>query len=264
MSIRSNTLFSILLAGLFTVGTALFVTDSADADNKLFVKDRKKYKKSVRTRMPPQFIIENLQKSLNAKSSEWDTFWQSFVIEDEDGAKEFLFIARSVEKPWAFGLLSDDCIKPQNFAELDKQVFTGGTPVRMDIMIGIRKKRSFFRYVVKVYEPMYSYWDNPCYVWNLPPGKADDEFYNKNYNMKIYSENIKKEIYKLARKFRKWKPPKKVRRIPKMKGAGVELVGGEASGLTDEERNLPIEDQEKILKKRSKSKKWKFWGRKKS
>jgi hypothetical protein len=248
-STRKN--FQIL--AVLVVGTAIILSQTARASDETLIKDRRPFGKTIRTRMPPQILIDVLQNDFNNMSIEWSTFWQNFVIEDDENKDEFVIIARSVPKLWAFGVLKEDCAKPENFEDLKKSVEKGGTPVRMDVLVGIRKKRSFFRYVITVYEPMHLFGRNPCYVWNLPPGKSGDKFYRENYTMEAYSKNLKKQVYDLVSRYSDWRPPKKVKKIPAIKGPGQELIGGEAEELTDEEKKLPLKEQEKILKERRKS-----------
>jgi hypothetical protein len=151
-------------------------------------------------------------------------------------------------------LSNTDCPQPENYNQLIQQITSGqGTPVQINVPIGIKKSRSWFRYVVTVYDPMYLYWKNPCYVWNLPPGKAKDKFYNKNYNMEAYAKNLKEQVYDLVKDFSHWSPPKKVKKIATMRGPGQELIGGGADDLlTDEEKKLPLAEQEKILQRKQK------------
>ena len=228
-----------------------------NASEDIMIKERKTYGKSIRTRMPPQILIDAVQNDLNKMSPEWSTFWQNFVVEDDQDRDEFVIIARSVEKPWAFGVLKVgmECVKPDNFDDLKSAVEKGGTPVRMDMLVGIKKRRFFFRYTINVYDPMYPFWKNPCYTWNLAPGKAKDKFYSENYTMEVYAKNLKQKVYDLVSSYSSWKPPKKVKKIPAIKGPGVELIGGEAEGLTDEEKKLSIKEQEKILEQKKNEKK---------
>lgn len=242
----------LLFSTIFLTGlTAPFL----HADTDVLIKDRKQFSKSIRTRMPPQIIIDAIQKDFQSHSPVWKTFWQTFVVEDDELKDEFVIIARSMEKPWAFGMLKEDCPKPVNYEDLKNQVETGGTPVRIDVLIGVKRKRSWFRYIINVYEPMYIYWKNPCYTWNLPPGKAKDDFYSKNYTMQVYAENLREKVYDLVKEYNNWKPSKQVKKIPAMKGSGKELIGGEAEELTDDEKKLSISEQEKIIEKRKKEKK---------
>ncbi|OGR96914.1 MAG: hypothetical protein A2902_00770 [Elusimicrobia bacterium RIFCSPLOWO2_01_FULL_64_13] len=244
---RSSWTFPLAAAALCLTAPA----GPAAASDQAFLKDRVKYGRTIRTRMPPQIILETLQKELGSMSPAWRTFWQNFIIEDDEGKDEFVLIARSVEKNWALATLSGDCPKPENYDQLQKDVAAGGTPVRLDVLVGVKKKRSWFRYVIQVYEPMYPFWKNPCYGWNLPPGTSADPFYKDNYAMAVYSKNMSEEISKLADSLKKWKPPKKVRKIPVMKGPGQVLIGGETNELlTDDELNLPVSEQEKILEKK--------------
>lgn len=232
------------------------------------VKERVPYKKVIRTRMPPSMFQDWVQKEFNASEDRWQTGWQTFVVDDEN-QDEYLVIARSKDRPWAFGVERNDCEKPDNIETLVSQVKEGGTPVHLDCILSIKKNRSFFRYQVTVYEPMYPYWKNPCYVWNLPPGTAKDEFYNKNYNTAAYSKNLREQIYELAQNLSEWRPPRKAKKIAAMKGPGQELIGGGDEILTDEEKKLPIAEQQKILesrrkeqgKEQKKSKKKGFWGK---
>lgn len=217
------------------------------------IKDRKPFSKTIRTRMPPQIVIEQIQAQFNAMSTGWGTSWQNFVIEDDPASDEFVIIARSVEKPWAFSLSKKDCPQPENYNQITQQITSGGTPVQINIPIGVKKNRSWFRYTVTVYDPMYLYWKNPCYIWNLPPGKAGDKFYNKNYNMEVYAKNLREQVYDVVKNFSEWKPPKKITKIAAMKGAGQELIGGNSDELlTEEEKKLPIAEQEKILERKQK------------
>ncbi|OGR53676.1 MAG: hypothetical protein A3I11_03460 [Elusimicrobia bacterium RIFCSPLOWO2_02_FULL_39_32] len=247
---------NLLIIFLFTT---LYFIPSIHAAIDTQIKERKQFGKSIRTRMPPQIIIDTVQKAFHARSPEWKTFWQTFVVEDDENKNEYVIVARSVEKPWAFSLNKGNCDKPENYEELMNQINSGGTPLRIDALIGVKKDRSWFRYTINIYEPMYSNWKNPCYLWNLPPGKGSDPFYNKNYNMQVYSQNLKKDIVELVKSFENWKPPKKPKKIPAIKGSGQEIIGGEADLLTDEERKLSIEEQEKILKNRVKEQKKKHW-----
>lgn len=240
---------------VFLCAVLLFSIELNASISDVLVQERKQFGKPIRTKMPPQLIIDTLQKQLDAVSPGWQTFWQNFVVEDDELKDEYLIIGRSVEKRWAFGVLDEDCPKPENFEQLKSEVRSGGTPVRMDLLIGIKKKRAWFRYVVNVYEPVYPYWKNPCYVWNLPPELSKDKFYNENYTMKVYSENLRKKVYLLVSELSGWKPPKQVEKIPAIKGSGKELIGGEAEELTDEEKALPLAKQEKILEKRRKERK---------
>ena len=240
-----------LLLVFLTLGFLVSSSPAAYSFDEMLIKNRKPYGKSIRTRMPPQVLIEAIQKDLDNRSLEWFTFWKIFVVEDDRDKDEFVIIARSSEKQWALGVLKDDCPKPENFEDLKKQVNEGGTPVRIDLLVGVKKNRSFFRYVINFYEPMYQFWTNPCYVWNLPPGTAKDKFYNENYTMGVYANNLRKMAYDLLSHYSEWKPPKYVKRIPVIKGPGQELIGGEAEEfLTDEERKLPLWEQERILEKR--------------
>lgn len=233
------------LVCVLSLNSALYATDTA-------IKERIPYKKPVRVRIPPQLLIDAIREEFQSKSPLWRTFWQNFVVEDDEIKDEFVIIARSVERNWAFAIIKEDCPKPFTYERLVEQVSTGGTPVRMDVLVGIKRKRSFFRYVVQVYQPMYEHWKNPCFVWNLPPGMAQDNFYKENYTMKSYSENLSKKVYDLVERYSRWKPPKQVTQIPAIRGKEVELIGGEAEELTDEEKLLPIFEQEKILEKRKK------------
>lgn len=228
---------------------------SAFAAVDVAVKERKPYGKSIRTRMPPQIVIETLQQQFKRIGPEIKTEWNNFVVEDEAIGDEFLIIARTRERKWAFAMLLENCPKPQDYEILNAQVSQGGTPVRLDVLIGVKRKRSWFRYVVNFYEPMFQYWTNPCYVWNLPPGSAADPFYGKNYRADIYSKNLIRQVYDHMQDYlSNWKPPKKTKRIAQMKGPGQELVGEAAESLTEEERALPIDQQEKILNARRKVK----------
>ncbi|OGR85320.1 MAG: hypothetical protein A2901_04570 [Elusimicrobia bacterium RIFCSPLOWO2_01_FULL_54_10] len=217
------------------------------------IKQKVAYKKSIRTRMPPSIFQDWVQKEFQASSSRWQTSWQTFVVDDQD-EDEYFVIARSQDRPWALGVERADCEKPQGFDTLLKQVKEGGTPLHMDCIVGIKKERSFFRYQVTVYEPMYPFWKSPCYVWNLPPGSSKDEFYEKNYTLSAYSDNLRDQVYNLVQNLSEWRPPKTARKISAMKGSGQELIGGESDLLTDEERKLPIKQQEKILENRRKDK----------
>lgn len=218
----------------------------------VLIKERKAYGKVIRTRMPPQIMIETIQKEFNIMSVDWKTTWQTFVIEDDEDKDEYVIIARSYPKKWAFGLTNKDCPKPENYDQLISDIGQGGTPVRMDMMVGVRKTRSFFRYVVTVYEPLYDHWKNPCYEWNLAPGKSSDPFYKENFNTREYAKNLQKLVYETVSKYDGWKSPAKLMKIPAMKGAGQELMGVEAETLTDDEKKLPIDEQEKLLEKRRK------------
>lgn len=240
---------------LFSVFILSFLIPCSFAAESL-IKDRISYGKVIRTRMPPQLMIEQIQKRFEEVSPRWMTFWQTFVIEDDPSKDEYVVIARSVEKPWAIALLKPECSKPENYEKLLKDIESGGTPVRMNVLIGIKRTRSWFRYTVTVYEPMYSYWkDDLCYEWNLPPEKSKDKFYGKNYTMRVYAKNLKKQVYELISIFGGWKSPKKLMKIPAMKGPGQELIGeGIDEMLTDKEKKLSVEEQEKIYEKRSKEK----------
>lgn len=226
---------------------------SAFAYRDVSLKERRAYKKVIRTRMPPSMFQEWVQNEFKAASGLWKTDWQTFVVDDQDpNSDEYFIIARTKDRPWAFGIEKNDCEKPENFETLKAEVDQNGTPVHMDCVLSIKKNKSFFRYQVTVYEPMYPFWKNPCYVWNLKPGTVKDEFYSKNYNMSVYARNLQDEIYELTSGLAEWRPPKKVKKISVMKGQGQELIGGESDQLTDEERKLPIQEQEKILKKKKK------------
>ncbi len=216
------------------------------------IKERKSYGKVIRTRMPPQIMIETIQKEFNLNAPRWKTTWQTFVVEDDQDKDEFVIIARSYPKLWAFGLTNSDCPKPENYDQLTNDIPQGGTPVRMDMIVGVKRTRSFFRYIVTVYEPMYDYWKNPCFEWNLSPGKANDAFYKDNYNTREYAKNLSKLVYETVDDYGGWKSPSKLMKIPAMRGAGQELMGEEADTLTNEEKKLPIEEQEKLLEKRRK------------
>ncbi|OGR87294.1 MAG: hypothetical protein A3A86_08495 [Elusimicrobia bacterium RIFCSPLOWO2_01_FULL_60_11] len=230
------------------------------------VKQRVPYKKVIRTRMPPSMFQDWVQKEFNASESRWQTGWQTFVVEDQ-GEDEYLVIARSKDRPWAFGVERADCEKPGNFEALVSQVKSGGTPVHMDVVLSIKKNRSFFRYPVTVYEPMYPFWQNPCYVWNLPPGTSKDEFYGSNYNMSVYSRKLRDQVYELAQDLSGWRPPRKTKAIPAMKGPGKELIGSDVDLLTDEEKKLPKKEQEMLMEKRrveqgqTEKKKKRFWSK---
>lgn len=243
---RFINLFASLPLCLFSI---IFLTTSAEASDTM-IKERIPYQKPIRVRIPPQLLIDALREEFQAKSPLWRTFWQNFVVEDDEVKDEFVIIARSVERNWAFGILREDCPKPYHYEQLRQQIEAGGTPVRLDVLVGIKRKRSFFRYVVQVYQPMYEYWKNPCYVWNLPPGMSQDSFYKENYTMKTYSDNLVKKVYDLVERYSKWRPPEQVTKIPAIRGRGEELIGGEAEDLTDEEKQLPLFEQEKILEKR--------------
>lgn len=219
----------------------------------VLIKERIQYGKSIRTRMPPQIMIDTIQQEFKAMSVLWGTSWQTFVVEDDESKDEFVIIARSTEKRWAFNLLKEDCPKPDNYEDLKNEINAGGTPVRMDMLIGVKKKRSFFRYVVNVYQPMYEHWKNPCYEWDFPPGKAKDKFYKDNYTMRVYSKNLSAQVYDILKNFSAWKPPKTLKTIPAIKGKGQELIGGDADELTDQEKALPISVQKKILEQRRKA-----------
>ncbi len=228
-------------------------TTSAFAYQDVSLKERKAYKKVIRTRMPPSMFQDWVQNEFKTASKRWETNWQTFVVDDQNdrNSDEYFLIARSQDKPWAFGVEKQDCEKPENFETLKSQVMEGGSPVHLDCVVGIKKNKSFFRYQVTVYEPMYPFWKSPCYIWNLPAGSLKDPFYAKNYNMSKYSKNMADNIYALlSESLSEWKPPKQTKKIPQMKGPGQELIGGESDTLTDEERKLPIQEQEKILKKR--------------
>lgn len=241
---KIKTLLSFGVLGLALASNGLAYKD-------VDVKQRKPVKKVIRTRMPPSMFQEWVQNEFKAWSGPWQTSWQTFVVDDQD-PDEYLVIARSQNRPWAFGEERKDCEKPENYEQLKSEVQAGGSPLHVDVVLGIKKKRSFFRYPVTVYEPMYPFWKSPCYVWNLPPGSLKDPFYSKNYNLAVYSDNLQENVYELVSDLSNWRPPKKVKRIFEMKGRGQELVGGEAELLTDEEKKLPVEEQEKILKKRQK------------
>lgn len=215
-------------------------------------KERRPYQKTIRTRMPPSLFQEWIQKEFKGASTAWQTDWQTFVVEDDPKTDEYLVIARSQNRKWAFGAERQDCEKPEGLDEYKNDVAQGGTPIHLDVIVGIKKNRSFFRYQVQVYEGMYPLWKNPCYVWNLPPGSVKDPFYGKNYNMAVYSRNLTNQVYELVNHISEWRPPKKEKKIPVMKGPGQEIIGGAAELLTDEEKKLSTEEQEKILKMRRK------------
>ena len=236
------------------VSLAVFIASNSFAATDLLIKERKQFGKTIRTKMPPQLMIDTLQKEFQAASPKWQTFWQTFVVEDDPSKDEFVIIARSVEKKWAFSLEKKDCPKPENYDQLIQEINTGGTPVRMDVLVGIKRQKSWFRYNVNVYEPMYEQWKNPCVLWSLPPGGlAKDKFYKDNYTTKVYAENLKNNVYDLVKVFADWKPPRNLKKIPAIRGSGQELIGGGSEDLlTDEEKKLPIKKQEKLLKKRIK------------
>lgn len=237
--------------GAFLIAIFLSIPVCATMDQAL--KEREQFGKSIRTKMPPQLMIDAIQKELKLRSPGWKTSWQTFEVEDDDHKDEYVIIARAVEKPWLFSMVKDDCPKPANYELISDTKSLMGQ--RMDVLIGVKRKRSWFRYIVNVYHPMYPYWKNPCYMWSLPPGKANDPFYRENYTMKIYSDNLAKQVYALMEEMSSWKPPKDVKKIPVMKGKGVELIGGESELLTDEEKALPISEQQKILEKKRKEEK---------
>lgn len=216
------------------------------------IKERVRYKKPIRTKMPPQIIIETVQKQFEALSPEWMTFWTNFVVEDDVENDEYIISARAVEKKWAFSLLKQDCPKPENYDQYIKDILTDGTPVRIDVILGIKKQKSWFRYQIQIYEPMYLFWTNPCYEWNLAPGTANDPFYSKNYTMKIYAENLRNKVFRQLSDFKDWKAPKKPKQIPIMKGQGKEIIGEGIEFLTEQEKQLPLSEQEKLLEKNAK------------
>lgn len=216
------------------------------------IKERKQFGKVIRTRMPPQIMIERIQQEFQSMSPYWKTFWNNFVVEDDDLKDEYVIIARSHEKEWSFRVLKEDCPKPENYDQLKSETEGAGSPVRMDALIGIKRTKSFFRYVITIYEPIYPYWTNSCFAWYLPPGTAKDPFYKTNYNMKVYSENMSKKIYDLVSRYGGWKSPKNLMKLPAMKGPGEELIGGGSETLTDAERALPLKEREKLSKKRMK------------
>ncbi len=217
------------------------------------IKERKPFGKSIRTRMPPQVFIDSLQDIFKQLGMEANTDWNNFVVEDDSIKDEYVIIARTKERKWAFALLKEDCPKPAEYDVYKAQVNEGGTPVRLDVLIGVKRKRSWFRYVVNFYEPMFQHWSNPCYAWNLPPGTATDAFYGKNYRADIYAKNLSQQVYDFMQDYlTKWRPPKKTKRIPLMKGSGQELYGEAAETLTEQERTLPLDQQEKLLNSRRK------------
>ncbi len=245
---KRQILFSLSL--LFAFQTGLFQARAEVRDT--LIKERKPYGKVIRTRMPPQVMIDAIQKEFNVNSTRWKTTWQTFVVEDDEDKDEFVIIARSHPRQWAFGLTNKDCPKPENYDQLINDIKQGGTPVRMDMIVGVKRTRSFFRYIVTVYEPMFDYWKNPCFEWNLSPGKSKDPFYKENFSAKEYARNLEKLVYETVDDYGGWKSPAKLMKIPAMRGAGQELMGAEAETLSDDERKLPIEQQEKILEKRRK------------
>ncbi len=244
-----------IVAGLLSFA---FMPGSAGALQDVRTKDRRPFKRVIRTRMPPSVFHNWIQDELKGAAPELLTGWQTFVVEDEPDADEYLVIARSQDKKWAFGIEKTDCEKPENYETLIAQVKDGGSPVHVDMIIGIKKNRSFFRYQVNVYEPMYPFWKNPCYVWNLPPGSSKDLFYGKNFNMAVYSARLRDQVYDMVSSdATSWRPPKKMKKIPAIKGPGQELIGGDAELLTDEEKKLSVKEQERILKQKKKDKKGK-------
>ncbi len=244
---KRQIIFSLSL--LFT-----FQTIAWSASTDMLIKERRQHGKPIRTRMPPQIFIETIQKQFNANSPEWKTFWQNFTVEDDDVKDEFVIVARSYPKKWAFSLLNPNCPKPEDYDQFVNDIARGGTQVRMDALVGIRRSRSFFRYTVTVYEPLFDLWKNPCYEWSLAPGTANDAFYKDNNTTKVYADNLSKQTYEAVSAFDGWKSPKKLMKIPAIRGAGQELIGAEADSLTDDEKKLSIEEQEKLLKKRKKGK----------
>ena len=231
-----------------------FLPSKAHAFRDVQIKERRPFKKVIRTRMPPALFQEWIQKEFKNWESKWQTSWQTFVVDDQADDQYFV-IARTADRPWAFGVERQDCEKPDNFEDLIAQVQRGGTPVHLDCIVSIKKERSFFRYQVTVYEPMYPFWKNPCYAWSLPPGTSRDPFYSVNYNMSAYAQNLRERVYTLVGRASGWRPPKKAKKIAAMKGPGQELIGGEAELLTDEEKKLSIEEQEKEEKQKKKGKK---------
>ncbi len=245
-------IFILLLSAFFNLSIRM-----AHATADIFIKERVPYKKSVRVRMPPQIMIDTIQKELQSRSPKWRTFWNNFVVEEDIDNDEFLIIARSEPKKWAFTSLNTKCIMPYEFPQYKSEFESqGGSQVRMDVLIGIKRKRSWFRYEVNVYEPMYDYWKNDCFSWILPPGTGQDPFYSQNYNMKKYAETLRNDVYQMIEDMRKWAPPKLVKQIPIMKGSGIELIGGGSDDLTDEQRKLSIAEQNAILKKKEPKKSW--------
>lgn len=236
-------LFSILLgfsSNVFAVGEAVLI------------KNRVPYKKPIRMRMPPQVLIDTIQRELQLVAPSWRTFWNNFVVEDDMESDEYIIIARAVDKKWTFTLKKETCVQPPNYANFERDIKeNGGTDVNFNVLIGIQKKRSWFRYVVQVYEPMFPYKDDTCYLWSLPPGMAQDPFYSQNYRMDIYSKNMAENVYQLLDYMKKWTPPAKGMVVPKMKGAGEELISSEADELLSEkELDLPIEEQRTLIEKR--------------
>lgn len=221
----------------------------------VLIKERKPYGKTVRTRMPPQIMIDYVQSEFRASGKKWQTDWQTFVVEDDPSKDEYLIIARSVPKLWAFGLVEKDCPKPENYEQLSNDTHSGGTPVRLDVLIGVKRQKSWFRHTVTVYEPMYLYWKNPCYQWTLPPGKRADSFYKDNYTMSVYADNMKEKVFPIIKDLENWSPPKKEKKIPAIKGPGQETIGGATEQLTSDELKLPLEEQDKILRQRKENKK---------
>ena len=152
-------IFILLLSAFFNLSIRM-----AHATADIFIKERVPYKKSVRVRMPPQIMIDTIQKELQSRSPKWRTFWNNFVVEEDIDNDEFLIIARSEPKKWAFTSLNTKCIMPYEFPQYKSEFESqGGSQVRMDVLIGIKRKRSWFRYEVNVYEPMYDYWKNDCF-----------------------------------------------------------------------------------------------------
>src|SRR4051812_17932381 len=98
-----NFVLFLLISGL------LLITSPLHAAIDDLIKERIPYGKTIRTRMPPQLVIENVQKVFNANSPKWKTFWQNFVVEEDPVKNEFIIIGRSVEKKWAFGMIKEDC-----------------------------------------------------------------------------------------------------------------------------------------------------------
>ena len=240
---------------LFLLAALALAPIGAQAATDINIKDRIVLEKPIRTKMPPQLVIDHLRKRFQANSKLWGTSWINFVVEDDPIKDEFVIIARAVPRRWIFSLIKPDCPKPLDYDRFMQEAKGEATPVDFAAMVGVKRKRSWFRYVVTVYQPMYEGWKNPCIAWSLPAGGAQkDAFFKENYNTKIYAKNMGAKIYKEMSFLNAWKAPAKGQKIPLMKGSGEEILIEGSEELTDEERQLPLAEQEKLIHQRQEEK----------
>jgi len=113
-----------------------------------------------------------------------------------------------------------------------------------------QKKKSFFQVRGERLRAHFPVLEKPLLPMEpaRPTVKSTDPFYKEKLLHGRLRQNLKTQLLELVKPYGDWKPPKKPKLIPAMKGSGHELIGGESREPHRRGKKLPLKEQEKLLK----------------